>query len=62
LREFVGSRLYLLNMGAKGFPLFLRQPDLVACHEDDFGRKKSSRQWIGLSGGLVCRSQAANRG
>jgi hypothetical protein len=49
-------------MGAKCFPLVLRQPNLVACHKDDFGRKKSSRQRISLSGGLVCRSQAANRG
>ena len=62
LREFVGSWLYLLNMGAKGFPLFLRQPDLVACHQDEFGREKSSRQWIGISGGVVCRSQAASCG
>jgi hypothetical protein len=42
--------------------LFLRQTDLVACHQDDFGREKSSRQGIGMSGGVVGRGKAASRG
>jgi len=62
LSEFVGSWLYLFNMGAKGFPLFLRQTDLVGCHQDHFGREKSSCQRIGLSDGLFCRGQAASSG